>query len=101
MTCYVSTARARSAIRRSRPSARFVRSQTLRGTAAACARAVYRAANKIDSTIRRIGHLPGRPTNDGGGKNGSSSAHSVSVKSFGKAKSCSRMKGAGGIGPHR
>jgi hypothetical protein len=38
-------------------------------------------------TIRRIGHLRGRPTCEGGGKNGSSSAHSPSVKSLGKARS--------------
>lgn len=32
-----------------------------------------------------IGHLRGRPTNEGGGKNGSSTTHSASVKSLGKA----------------
>jgi hypothetical protein len=37
------------------------------------------------STIRRIGHLRGRSTKDGNGKNGSRTAHSPSVKSLGKA----------------
>ena len=38
-----------------------------------------------NAEIRRIGHLRGRPTYEGGGKNGSSTAHSPSVKSVGNA----------------
>ena len=35
--------------------------------------------------IRRIDHLRGRQTWEGGGKNGFSTAHSASIKSLGKA----------------
>ena len=48
-----------------------------------------RSKYKIASTVRRTGHLRGRPTCEGGGKNGSSTVHSASVKSLGKA-SCAR-----------
>lgn len=45
--------------------------------------------------IRRSGHLGGRPTCEGGGKNGSRTAHSASIKSVGEAKSarayCARV----------
>src|SRR3546814_10929463 len=44
-----------------------------------------RSRYRIASTIRRIGHLRGRPTCEGGGKNGSSTAPSASVKSLGKS----------------
>ena len=44
-----------------------------------------RSRYRIGSTIRRSGHLRGRPTWEGGGKNGSSTDHSASVKSLGKA----------------
>lgn len=43
-----------------------------------------RSRYRIASTIRRSGHLRGRPTCDGDGKNGSSTANSASVKSLGK-----------------
>src|SRR3546814_6082955 len=43
-----------------------------------------RSRYRIASTIRRSGHLRGRPTWEGGGKKGSSTDHSASVKSLGK-----------------
>lgn len=54
-----------------------------------------RSRYRIASTIRRSHHLRGRPTRQGAGKNGRSSAHSASGKSLGKARSarayCARV----------
>jgi|GEM_PF-4460870 len=54
-----------------------------------------RSRYKIASTIRRSGHPRGRPTCEGYGKSRSSTVHSASVKSFGKARSarayCARV----------
>lgn len=54
---------------------------------------------RIASTIRRSDHSRGRPTRQGAGKNGSSSAHSGSVKSLGKARSA-RAYYARGVSVH-